>query len=1029
MEEVVRRVRIDVTSNAGQATRGLESLRSTLHGISGRANSVKQGANSLAHSFKSISSATKLAQKHTSKYMSTLKRVLLYRAIRYALKAIIDGFKQGLENAYWFSKGISGDLAQALDLMAVKGQTMKNQLGAAFGGLLQTIQPIILTIINLVTKLAEAITMLFSMFGGRGTYLKAVDASAAFKKNTGGAAKEAKKIKDYLMSIDELNVINNPDDTGSGGGGGNAGGWASMFEEAQLPDWMKNIQDLLNLDMFKTAGAYLADHLNGLIADWDANAWGEKLGQKIENALEFAWGFLYGKTTTGNGFSFDMVGKKLQEAISGMLSKIDPKILGAVLVGKFNAIIGLAKGFLQGFSASATGQWLGSLIESAITSIRWHDLGTTLSGLVRNLVNTVASAVETVDWTQIGSDISDFISTLDVTGIIDAFMNLFVAASGAIHEVLVGLFKGEWEKVVAWWDSNAYDEGGKFDLMKLLDGMLSTLKGINEWMQEHIQKPINDAINKLFGIDSQTAKDMEEHGKLLPGHLITGIKAWNPLNISGLGLAKKIYDLIKGDTDDNETDFIQIGKNILNFIKDGVFKLLGELNPFKGAAQRMYEKIRDDASDVHTSFEGIGDNFNKYIKDGMQKAKKVFDGIGGTIAGWLKSDSLKTENTDSLKETGKSIMGSIWDGLKQTWEDIKTWWSNTKLGKFFSGNGNSEDSDPLGLKDSEPVTFAIDINGVITAATEAGKQANEAFSKAFYASDSGGLFAEMKTQFTTVADAIIEKNSTTMSTLEESFRTMVNNVAEIAIKGENDMMQAYDLFVKYLDDTFGKFVDKLKTDYFPSIEAGATDMMQNIWDYYDQASSAIAEDFSNMIDYGETEFRRFIDKFKVGMQEAAGTARQEISAIREALEKLNGYTVHVYIKVHEIGGGSGVYGGTGVDKLAHGGIVKFAHGGIIKAANGLQLPNRGQLFVAREAGAELVGDIGNGRTAVMNNNQIVQSVSDGVYSAVMSAMSQQGSSSDDRPIVLQIDGREIARAVRKGERQTGYQLSSNPTFA
>jgi hypothetical protein len=43
-------------------------------------------------------------------------------------------------------------------------------------------------------------------------------------------------------------------------------------------------------------------------------------------------------------------------------------------------------------------------------------------------------------------------------------------------------------------------------------------------------------------------------------------------------------------------------------------------------------------------------------------------------------------------------------------------------------------------------------------------------------------------------------------------------------------------------------------------------------------------------------------------------------------------------------------------------------------------PNAGQVFVAREAGPELVGRLG-GHTAVMNNDQIVASVSDGVRRA------------------------------------------------
>lgn len=52
------------------------------------------------------------------------------------------------------------------------------------------------------------------------------------------------------------------------------------------------------------------------------------------------------------------------------------------------------------------------------------------------------------------------------------------------------------------------------------------------------------------------------------------------------------------------------------------------------------------------------------------------------------------------------------------------------------------------------------------------------------------------------------------------------------------------------------------------------------------------------------------------------------------------------------------------------------------------LPPVGQMFVARERGPELVGTIG-GHTAVMNNDQIVGSVSNGVYQAVRSAMGNQ----------------------------------------
>lgn len=69
----------------------------------------------------------------------------------------------------------------------------------------------------------------------------------------------------------------------------------------------------------------------------------------------------------------------------------------------------------------------------------------------------------------------------------------------------------------------------------------------------------------------------------------------------------------------------------------------------------------------------------------------------------------------------------------------------------------------------------------------------------------------------------------------------------------------------------------------------------------------------------------------------------------------------------------------------------------------------GQMFIAREAGPEMVGSIG-GRTAVANNDQIVQAVSLGVYNAVVDAMGK--TSGGGQPITVQIDGREVFTAVR-----------------
>ena len=78
---------------------------------------------------------------------------------------------------------------------------------------------------------------------------------------------------------------------------------------------------------------------------------------------------------------------------------------------------------------------------------------------------------------------------------------------------------------------------------------------------------------------------------------------------------------------------------------------------------------------------------------------------------------------------------------------------------------------------------------------------------------------------------------------------------------------------------------------------------------------------------------------------------------------------------------------------------------IKRAASG-GFPSMGQMFIAREAGPELVGTIGS-RSAVVNNDQIVESVSAGVYRAVKAAMGQNGGG----VIQLILDGTKVAEVV------------------
>lgn len=107
----------------------------------------------------------------------------------------------------------------------------------------------------------------------------------------------------------------------------------------------------------------------------------------------------------------------------------------------------------------------------------------------------------------------------------------------------------------------------------------------------------------------------------------------------------------------------------------------------------------------------------------------------------------------------------------------------------------------------------------------------------------------------------------------------------------------------------------------------------------------------------------------------------------------NGLDVHAKMIIDKLEAGKGVH----IDGTSGRAYINLATGGMLighdwkpiaQYASGTLSAAQGELFVAREAGPELVGSIG-GHSAVMNNDQIVSSVAYGVESGVRGAMAEQ----------------------------------------
>ena len=383
----------------------VQKLASLLHSTSNEAAKTEKTTKDAADGVKKLAKEAKKSQKPLGTLVSSLKRIAFYRIIRGAIKAITQSFQEGLQYAYEFSAGIDGEghrFAEAMDSMKTSATTMKAQLGSAFISLLAGIMPILMQLISLVTKAADAIAQLFAALTGS-TYLKAADVPQKWGDAAGGAAKAAKEWKNQLLGFDEINRLNEPN---QGGGGGASGiDPSSLFQESPIADWAMELSQKIVpiIDGIKLAFEGLDEFITGVFTnDWEMAFGGlakivEGLGKAVSGLVDFvlnlADGFLQGIESLGDslftyieqttGLNLASLRRTWHETFANIRSFV------AAIGGDIKTILGGLVDFIAG---ALTGDW-----ERA-----WEGLKDILLGVLRSALhgslNTINLVVDALNW-------------------------------------------------------------------------------------------------------------------------------------------------------------------------------------------------------------------------------------------------------------------------------------------------------------------------------------------------------------------------------------------------------------------------------------------------------------------------------------------------------------------------------------------------------------------------------------------------------------------------------------------------------
>lgn len=309
------------------------------------------------------------------------------------------------------------------------------------------------------------------------------DAAGGTAKNMDKSAKAAKKMKDYLLGIDELNVFRPDEDTDSGknksgsgsGSNGGAGNGGATGGKVTWENYESDINSWFGLG--RAVNKALKEALQGI--DWDGiqSKWA-KFGHGFasflngfnQDATTFWWA---GKTVaealntiaTGfesffkwfNGFKF---GIDLGNIINGFVENIDwttiknaAHLMAEDLAQIINGAVGTVKWDLVG---STIAESLNTAIEFALTlgtNIKWKSIGTafakTINGFfskfnftglakalnawANGLLDAIITALEKTKWSMIGTKIGQFIAEIDFTKLLGkAIKAIWLAINGLI---------------------------------------------------------------------------------------------------------------------------------------------------------------------------------------------------------------------------------------------------------------------------------------------------------------------------------------------------------------------------------------------------------------------------------------------------------------------------------------------------------------------------------------------------------------------------------------------------------------------
>ena len=651
------------------------------------------------------------------------------------------------------------------------------------------------------------------------------------------------------------------------------------------------------------------------------------------------------------------------------------------------------------------------ILNGIITAIKGVVQFTT--GVVQVVVGTIEALVKTIiaifngNWEAVLAPLNKI-----WTGIKNIFGGLYNIVVAPVIETVKGVIAwfthlSNSENGLTIWFGNACSSIAQF-FVNLWNGIVAIWTVVASWFNNNVITPVVGFFCGLWtsvsGFFASLWNDVVR--------IFTALAGWFNNNVIRpvVGFFSGLVTSVSGFFVNLWTNIVKIFTALAGWFNTNV------ITPVVKVFRELWNKISTAASTcwnaIVTYFSPAITWFSALFKSIWQTVSDIFYNIGVIVSGcweiikaawaiasgWFNTNVIQpvsgffTQLWNGIKEAAISA----WGGIKTTFATIANWIDVNiiqPVSTFFSSLWN-------GMKEAAVSAW----NGITSTVTSVWNGIKETLNNA-------------KTWINT---NIVQPISTFFSTLWNGVKTAAvsawNGIKDGAVSAWNGVKNALSVAGNWVTTTVVTPVSKVFSGLWDGFKQGAvnawegiksvfskvgtffSETFQKAWSGIVKVFSVAGEIFTNIKDAIVSAFKTVVNGLIKGLNKVIAVPFNGINAALEWLKDVSifGLTPFSSLKTINI---------PEIPLLADGGVV-----------------GSGQMFVAREAGPELVGTIGN-RSAVVNNDQIVDSVAKGVYQAVVQAMSQSG---NNQVVEAKVNDKVLFEVVLNRNRQETMRKGFNP---